>query len=108
MSSLTNITVSTDHVAHTATLIDQQFRQVLTSIASALEQSVKAVAKNDNHSAQAFWDRIGTGGAALLTELATWRGILQAKAPDLVNDTIASAGSTLTVNPDGSITVPAE
>lgn len=102
---LLNITPPTDHVADTCALVDAQFRAALTAIASALDTSIKAVKNNDNHTNAESWARAGTKGVTVLQEMAAWRAILQAKAPDLLNDRINNAGQGLTPHPDGTVTV---
>lgn len=104
-AKLLNIAPATDHVANTCALVDTQFRAALTAIASALDTSIKAVQSNDNHTAAEFWSRAGTKGATVLQEMAAWRAILQAKAPDLLTDRITRAGTGLTVHQNGTVTV---
>lgn len=108
MKNLTNIRPSTDHTAITAALIDNQLHGVLVGIRSALEQCIRAVSHNDQHTAKEFWDRLGDQGPPVLAELAEWRMILQSKAPELVSDIIADADATLTVDADNKVKVPVQ
>lgn len=105
MSNLINIAPETDHVAETCAFVDAQFRQVLTTIAACLDAGIKAVKDNDNHTASEFWERTGTKGTTVLTEMSFWRGILESKAPELLNDRISADGTGLIPHQDGTVTV---
>ena len=107
MSSLIDIYPAPDHVADTCAVVDAKFRQVLTTIAAALEDGIRAVKDNDNHTAAEFWERVHIKGTTVLGEMAYWHGILQAKAPELLTDRITAAGSGLTAHQDGTVTVDA-
>lgn len=53
-----------------------------------------------------FWSdpRIGAGGAALLQKLGAHVALIATHFPTFMNATLASAGSTLNANPDGTVT----
>tara|TARA_R110000868_G_scaffold32763_2_gene119493 strand:+ start:519 stop:839 length:321 start_codon:yes stop_codon:yes gene_type:complete len=95
-----------DHVGKSGELLKDLFDGALNEIASRLDLAVKTISNNPNHTASEFWSRQGSNGAAILTEFAYWRSVLQSKAPDKITDAVAAAGSTLVVNPDGTVTVP--
>lgn len=97
-----------DHVGKSGELLKELFEGALGEIGRRLDQAVQTISENANHTAAEFWLRQGTNGAAILTEFAYWRGVLQAKAPEKVTEAVAAAGSTLVPNQDGTVTVPAE
>jgi len=53
-----------------------------------------------------FWTdpRIGTNGVALLQKLGAHVALIATHFPDMMNATLAGAGSTLTPNADGTVT----
>lgn len=93
------------HVSKTLSILEQTLQNLCAGISSSLQTAISIVSNNPNYTPQEFWDRVGTQGVTILQELGYWRTILTQKNPDMINQTIAEAGSTLTVNPDGSITV---
>lgn len=99
------INIGRDYVAETGSDIVNTLNEVTTLIAVNLEKVFKSIANNPNFIGSDFWNRQGSNGIALLQEFAYWRTVLQTKAPEKVSDLIASAGSTLTPNEDGTITV---
>ena len=101
-------TPEADHVGKTGELLTDLFSGAASEIGRNLNLAVNAVSNNPNHTAAEFWERQGVNGVAVLTEFAYWRGVLQAKAPEKVTEAVAAAGSTLVVNQDGTVTVPAE
>lgn len=101
-------TPAEDHIGKSGELLAELFDGALGEVARRLDTAVRTISSNPNHTAAEFWERQGTNGAAILTEFGFWRGVLQAKTPELVTEAVAVAGSTLVVNQDGTVTVPAE
>lgn len=101
-------TPAEDHVGKTGELLTDLFNGAASEVARNLAIAVNAVSNNPNHTAAEFWTRQGANGVAILTEFGFWRGVLQSKAPEKITEAVAAAGSTLVVNQDGTVTVPAE
>ena len=104
---LIHLDVAPDHVADTIMLINQYQRASCETMAAGIVESVNAVRHHANHSAADFWQRVGTGGGAILDALTAAILHLQRFAPDLVNETIAGAGDGLVRHADGTVTISA-
>ena len=102
---LTNIDLPPDHIANACQDIDADYQALLEHVANVLTTSIGRIDRSENFTPKEFWARQGTNGKTLITALGTWRGLLAQLAPELVNDRIAAAGTTLNVAANGTVTL---
>jgi hypothetical protein len=86
--------------------VDGIYRGIADYLSNRLTEIV--VILSDRSVSSEFWQLQSTNGVAALTAFASARGLLQSIDPSKVSEELAAAGSTLVVNQDGTVTVPAE
>lgn len=96
------IPISPDKVAEAIKRINECGKILKTSMAEQLTRAVEAAAPIND----VFWSdpRIGVNGASLLSKLGMHIQFLAMHYPEMMNSVLAGAGSTLTVNQDGTVT----
>lgn len=82
------------------------FDNIGVTIQSGLMQGIMCAGGRDGiYTAQDFWTRQSTNGAAVLNCFDVLRSVLKNIYPELVTPEIDQAGDNLIVNPDGTVTV---
>lgn len=96
----------TDPVGDTIERLNIVQNATLNELAKSLEHVIGEVKANPHHTRAEFYDRIGSQGGHVLAFMAAARALLTTYAPELVSETIRTAGDGLTVDPQtGVVTV---